>query len=159
MLQLYLLLMIVHTCSNMSSIPSIRQSYFTCFRFSIFCRMTCNLLTDSSVAVCRRKWLQGRKFWNCPVSPGMFQLLLLTVSSLVGFQVKPTGTPTARGRPCEARLFGLLCVRRGASHFASTHVLARPVGPFQSKMPEINNDYILDVTVDELPEDLKDLVQ
>ena len=30
---------------------------------------------------------------------------------------------------------------------------------FQFKMPEINNDCVLDVTMDELPEELKDLVQ
>ena len=33
------------------------------------------------------------------------------------------------------------------------------MGHFQFKMPEINNDCVLDVTVDELPEDLKELVQ
>ena len=30
---------------------------------------------------------------------------------------------------------------------------------FQIKMPEINNDCVLDVTMDELPKDLKDFVQ
>ena len=120
MLLLYLFCMIVHTCLNMSFVPNIRLLHFTCFQLC-FAEWVINLLADGFVAVCRRKWLQGRTFWNCLVSPGTFQLLLLTVSSLVDFQVKSTGTPSiARGRPCYASFSGLLCVRREPSHFAST---------------------------------------
>ena len=57
----------------------------------------------------------------------------LTVLSLVSFfQVKLTGTfpdHEAPGHPIEATLSGLLCVRHSASHFVSTHFLARSVGP------------------------------
>ena len=55
----------------------------------------------------------------------------LIVLSLVSFQVKLTGTlldHEAPGNPIEVTLSGLLCVRHSASHFVSTHFLARPVG-------------------------------
>ena len=44
-------------------------------------------------------------------------------------------------------------------HFVSTHFLARPVGHCIFKMPKFDNTQVLDVTMDELPENMKEMVQ
>jgi len=71
----------------------------------------------------------------------------LTVLSLVSFfQVKLTGTfpdHEAPGHPIEATLSGLLCVRHSASHFVSTHFLARSVGQSVSSRWRLRSTMIM----------------
>ena len=119
---------------------------FTCVHPTIS-RMIYKLVgRQLPIAVCRCKWLQGRIYgtvWSHPTCSGLTFNCFIPCQFLSGQTDWHVPDHEAPGHPIEATLFGLLCVRHSASHFVSTHFLARPVGQSASSRWHLRSTMIM----------------
>jgi hypothetical protein len=99
--------------------------------------------------MCHLAWLPIRKYGTVWYNPASSKLWYLTALSFVNFQEKLTGTYFALCA-CEASFVRLAVCLALSALFASTHFLARPVGPQPNKfkMPEIAD--LMDVNLEDL---------